>query len=272
MDDNKNSRSELSLEERRQLRKEDPEAYATWRAQRVREGRQRQTPEERSEGARKSHTPESDAKRSSSMANKHAEPEYAAEHAARMSEVSSRPDVKTKRSESGKTARQRPEVKVKHDAANVDPEVRAKKAAGSRKRWARPGEHERQSEALRKSWDAPTETRLNSVRHRQSMPLTGLEIMVLAALAERGINLPPENIHMLADRYEFDFYIDHLRLDIECDSRFWHAHPDRVAHDNRRDEKLKAAGYKILRLTEQEITAGDFSRLDAIIKHKASGG
>jgi len=210
------------------------------------------------------HTPESDAKRSEAMKRRWADPEYKARLSAKF-KASMTPETRTKHSKAQKRVRSSETDKARRAEIEARPETKAARSAAARKRWARPGEHERQSEAIRQTWVTPTPERLNSLHWRHDKPLTGLEIQVLAALAARGVTLPAEHIHMTVGRYEFDFYVESLNLDVECDSRHWHAHPDRVKHDAVRDKKLKALGYTVLRITEEEITAGDFTRLDEIL-------
>jgi len=49
---------------------------------------------------------------------------------------------------------------------------------------------------------------------------------------------------------------DHRPLDVECDGRYFHELPGRAQHDAARDDKVRAAGYTVLRLAEADIASG----------------
>lgn len=61
----------------------------------------------------------------------------------------------------------------------------------------------------------------------------------------------PFKQEMKIGRYHADFYLPNRNLIIECDGEYWHR--NKIEHDQRRDEILKNLGYKILRLSEENI-------------------
>lgn len=64
-----------------------------------------------------------------------------------------------------------------------------------------------------------------------------------------------------------DIYVPEKNLVIECDGTYWHSRPGRAENDARRDAKLTAAGYRILRLPEHEIESGAarYTVLEAVL-------
>jgi very-short-patch-repair endonuclease len=88
--------------------------------------------------------------------------------------------------------------------------------------------------------------------------LTAIEAAVMQALNDREI---PHLVHKTIGRYIADILVPSLHLVIECDGA-WH-HSRRIASDKERDEELRALGFETLRLSEEEIKAKDWSRLDA---------
>lgn len=96
---------------------------------------------------------------------------------------------------------------------------------------------------------------------------TSIEEIVAVELTERGVDFEGPRIRVDGYNYALDFLIPHLKLNIECDGTYWHDEryfPGRKAHDDRRDDHIRSLGYEVLRLTQDEIEAGDWAKIDAV--------
>ncbi len=70
----------------------------------------------------------------------------------------------------------------------------------------------------------------------------------------------PHFVHKERSGCVLDLFVPHLNLDIECDGS--HFHDESTAErEATRDAALAEIGVTVLRLSEAEIKAGDFSRL-----------
>lgn len=56
-------------------------------------------------------------------------------------------------------------------------------------------------------------------------------------------------------RYRADFAFESARLVVECDGAYWHSRPSVQRSDARKDAYLAEHGWRVLRLTEEEIKA-----------------
>lgn len=254
-----------------------------------------------SEGARKGWTPESRAKRAEAMRRKWRDPEYRAKRAAKEQDpqtkanrsasavrANSDPGRRHQQSERMKQKFAEPDFRERHAAgmrqAYADnPEINERRAASMRRAWAEAPERfegsleavrtdaaseegkRRRSETLRQQWahDERLPQNLHDIR-AQRLP-TGLELAVAEALNERDISYM---LRYHVKRWELDVFIPSLMLDVEADGAYWHDDdiwPGRADFDARRDAALTELGYTVLRLTEDEITAQDWGRLDAEI-------
>ena len=61
-----------------------------------------------------------------------------------------------------------------------------------------------------------------------------------------------------------DFYLPSQNTVIECDGDYWHAIPKVRRRDRQKDGWMRHNGISIIRLSETEIKAGDFSKLSAL--------
>lgn len=103
-----------------------------------------------------------------------------------------------------------------------------------------------------------------SVR-KQGGRQSSLEVAVAAHLDALGVRYQPQvRVH----RFLVDFRIGDLI--VEADGIYWHSQPKVQERDARKNAAVAAAGYRMLRLTEAEILAGDFSRLDAALSEAAA--
>ena len=98
--------------------------------------------------------------------------------------------------------------------------------------------------------------RLLNERHAGYIPpASGLEARFLATLVEAGEELPERQVDLggesWAGRVDFVYWGD--RLVLEIDSRRHHTSKLDRESDARRDEALRAAGFRVLRITEDEL-------------------
>lgn len=139
-----------------------------------------------------------------------------------------------------------PQKKARHSKAMARPETRAKISKAVREQWASLPEEEknRRMRELRR-------------RFKGGHRLTSIEAAVMLELNARGLFY---QVHAQVDNYTADLLIHTPRLIIECDGA-WH-HAQRQDTDAARDARLLELGYPTLRLSEAEIKAKDWSRLN----------
>ena len=53
--------------------------------------------------------------------------------------------------------------------------------------------------------------------------------------------------------YWIDFAFPSIKLAVECDGERWHSTEEQIAKDKKRDEKLEAEGWTVMRLKEKEV-------------------
>lgn len=251
-----------------------------------------------SEGARKGHTPESDAKRRETMQRKWADPTFRAKQAAAeatperkarrsaaMQEVNNRPEKRAKHSVLMTELHQDPEFKIRHadgmrQANQERPEINDARSTTMQSRWTdspelfagsvealrqdarSPEGRARRKQTFRKTWKTNEKLVENLNATRANRAPTNLELAVGYELTKRGVIYIPRYFFA---RHELDLYVPALKLDVEADGRYWHdgkAFPWRPDWDAERDARLAKHGIRVLRLTEAEITGGDWSRLD----------
>lgn len=177
-----------------------------------------------------------------------------------------------------------------------DPAVREARSRAARTAWDKPGSHERKSQQMRDQWQDPDfralmaekmaapearEARSRAARQywaallpeqrkkrlkgmravmKGGYRLTMLEAAVMVALNEREL---PYFVHMPVDGFIADILVPSLKLVIECDGAYYHG--QRNGTDETRDADLAALGYETVRLSEAEIKAKDWARLDETI-------
>jgi very-short-patch-repair endonuclease len=88
------------------------------------------------------------------------------------------------------------------------------------------------------------------VSFQQQGRRSSIELMVEEELVSRDVQFVAQKqmAHFLCD-----FYVAAHRLVIECDGDYWHAMPNVVLRDARKDKWLLSHGQRIVRLTEKEI-------------------
>lgn len=84
----------------------------------------------------------------------------------------------------------------------------------------------------------------------QSSKPTSIEVAVRAVLDALG----EDYIYQYrVGSYVVDFYLPHRNMFLEADGAYWHGLPKAAARDKIRDARLRALGYKVVRLTETAI-------------------
>jgi Protein of unknown function (DUF559)/Transcriptional regulator, AbiEi antitoxin len=81
------------------------------------------------------------------------------------------------------------------------------------------------------------------------------EALVLPELVELGLARPECNVrlHLNGERFIVDFLWDEARVIVETDGRETHETPTAFQDDRRRDQFLVAAGYRVLRVTWNQV-------------------
>jgi hypothetical protein len=133
------------------------------------------------------------------------------------------------------------------------PESREKASESAKARWAKMGPAERE----------PILTSIAKANRgiRGGHHITKPEAGVMTYLTEAEV---PYLVHKPQGPYTLDIYVPSLRLDIEADGAYYHdgRNADREAV---RDAYLTEQGVTVLRLSEAEIKARDFSRLSTYL-------
>lgn len=98
-----------------------------------------------------------------------------------------------------------------------------------------------------------------------------IEAAIAKALGDVG--LYPARQY-LAEGCLVDFAFPHERLAIECDGSYWHGRPSQQARDRKKDALLRSAGWRVIRLSEEEISASAADCVASIVKqlHLAQPG
>ena len=107
-------------------------------------------------------------------------------------------------------------------------------------------------------YSAEEKARRISKMRRRRVP-NGIERLVQEFLSSREISYDSE---IAIGKWVVDVLISNLSLVVEADGNYWHNRPGVKEYDAKRDCGLGTMGYEVLRLSEQEIRSGDFSRLE----------
>lgn len=192
-------------------------------------------------------------------------PERRTQQAQRMAEYAATPEGRAMRVESGQrqwTVEKRQDRAEEMREMWTDPQYRESMA----EKMEHSGNRTLSGAAARERWAAMSvEDRKAHMRKARSVfkgghRLTKIEAAVLVALNDREI---PYFVHKYIDGYVADVLVPSLRLVVECDGAYHHGR--RKGTDEVRDAALLALGYETLRLSEAEITAKDWARLDEAI-------
>lgn len=99
---------------------------------------------------------------------------------------------------------------------------------------------------------------------QKSKQPTSIEKAVYDFLILKGIAF--ERQKPIGNRYVVDVYIPSLNLVIEADGSYWHTRPEVKKRDKIKNIYLNTKGYKLIRLTEEEIKKDSFKeRLGDIV-------
>ncbi|HET7454625.1 MAG TPA: DUF559 domain-containing protein [Solirubrobacterales bacterium] len=81
------------------------------------------------------------------------------------------------------------------------------------------------------------------------------ETLVLPQLLDMGLPRPSTNapLHVDGERFLVDFFWEKERVVVETDGRETHETPTAFQDDRRRDQFLVAAGYRVLRITWDQL-------------------
>jgi hypothetical protein len=84
---------------------------------------------------------------------------------------------------------------------------------------------------------------------------SGLEAAFVALLVDAGLPEPERQVNLGGEGWigRVDFYVRPARLVVEIDSDWFHSSVLDAAADQQRDAALRAAGFGVLRITEDEI-------------------
>jgi len=77
------------------------------------------------------------------------------------------------------------------------------------------------------------------------------ELIMGEALLKRGFLVTKQ--YFIQEVGFVDFYLPEINTVIECDGDYWHNLPKQKIEDNRRNNKLKELGYKLLRFWQCDI-------------------
>lgn len=210
-------------------------------------------PERRSEWARRQRqefwTPERRAEQAERARDRSADPAIRAAISAASKTRWADPAFRDRESRRRREAFQDPEYRERFRAAMRKPETRQRLSDAAKALWAAMPPEER-------------ERRRTSMSHgRRTVKgghlITRLEAAVMTALNDRDLAY---FVHKHVGGFFADLLVPSLNLIIECDGAYYHGlRPDT---DAARDAAMLTLGYETLRLTEAEIKAKDWTRLD----------
>lgn len=106
--------------------------------------------------------------------------------------------------------------------------------------------------------------------HKQSTRLRSpMEARLLPLLVRYGIPAPQCNFWLTAGgkRYEVDFFWERQRLVVEADSRKYHDNPEAKRRDDDRNRALPAAGYRIWRLSWDDLEHRPSMTMATLARH-----
>jgi hypothetical protein len=92
------------------------------------------------------------------------------------------------------------------------------------------------------------------------------ETLVLPRLLDMGLPHPSCNawLHLEGERFLVDFLWDEAQVIVETDGRETHETPTAFQSDRRRDQFLAAAGYRVLRVTWNQVHGESAAVLDRV--------
>jgi very-short-patch-repair endonuclease len=131
----------------------------------------------------------------------------------------------------------------------------------SKKSWT-DEEYRKKIEEGRRLWFEKARKEGRSLRFNGTR-YTDIEMIVMNVLNELGIVYLDQEY--VAGYYP-DFLIPSKNLILECDGFRWHGTPEAKARDTKRDAKLTALGYKVIRLTDTQIKQDAHSAVTSALR------
>lgn len=102
---------------------------------------------------------------------------------------------------------------------------------------------------------------------RRSHVPSPLERSVAGILRECGGSFVCEHpVHVDGRVFYVDFAFPHLRVAIEADGRRWHSDPKAFERDRERHNSLTEAGWRVLRVTEQQVRCEPQAVRDQVLR------
>ena len=205
-----------------------------------------------------------------------ADPEKRAAHAARVSEAWT-PEMREAQAQRVRDRLSSPEAReavAERSRQQWTEERKAEQAEQKRRQWQNPEyatkmralvrtpeQRAKASAATKAYWESlAPEVKAEKIRNMRRVikggnSVTKIEAAVMMALNEQGLTY---QLHLPIAGFVADVVVPSRNLVIEADGEWFHKDPER---DTERDAILSAAGYRVVRLTEEEIKSGDFSKL-----------
>lgn len=89
--------------------------------------------------------------------------------------------------------------------------------------------------------------------------VSSIEVATAAWLDERGINYRQQ---VRVGRFVADFVVGNTIVEVDGD--YWHSLPKVIARDERKRLAYRRAGFRLIRIPEHEVRAGNFSALEGL--------
>lgn len=114
----------------------------------------------------------------------------------------------------------------------------------------------------------PGSTALRAVlnlQHEPSLTRSEAEIAFLELVRNAGLPDPETNVNVLG--HEVDFLWREKRLIVEVDGFAYHSSRQAFERDRRRDARLQAAGFRVIRFTYRQIVNDPASIIECLDVH-----
>jgi very-short-patch-repair endonuclease len=92
----------------------------------------------------------------------------------------------------------------------------------------------------------------NAITAGPRLTRSDLERIALGLI--RSARLPDPETNVRVERYEVDLVWRDHNLIVEIDSWTFHSTRRSFEHDRRRDQRLTTAGYRVIRITDRQLT------------------
>jgi very-short-patch-repair endonuclease len=95
------------------------------------------------------------------------------------------------------------------------------------------------------------------------------ERLLLAMVEDAQLPLPAVNVPL--EGYEVDFFWRVEKLVVEVDGHGFHGHRAAFERDRRRDQRLVAAGYRVIRVTWRQLVGEPLALISRIAQALVAG-